>query len=66
MYGDAENREWKQYFLPDDNDPVRGACPFLSRRASTKKKVHFTEAVIIGDETQDSNPELAREKCQND
>lgn len=33
VYGDPSNREWKQYFLPDDNTPVQGACPFLTRRS---------------------------------
>lgn len=28
FYGDARNREWKQYCLPDDNEPVGGRCPF--------------------------------------
>ncbi|TWB12408.1 hypothetical protein FBZ89_12421 [Nitrospirillum amazonense] len=28
VYGDPSNREWRQYFLPDDNQPVRGQCPF--------------------------------------
>jgi uncharacterized protein len=32
-YGDPNNREWLQYFLPDDNEPraPAGACPFLHR-----------------------------------
>jgi uncharacterized protein len=33
FYGDPGNLEWKQYFLPDDNTPAVGKCPFLSRRA---------------------------------
>lgn len=28
FYGEALNREWKQYALPDDNEPTRGVCPF--------------------------------------
>jgi len=28
FYGDLANREWKQYALPDDNEPERGTCPF--------------------------------------
>lgn len=28
VYGDSANREWKQYFLPDDMQPVTGKCPF--------------------------------------
>jgi uncharacterized protein len=28
FYGDPTNREWKQYALPDDNEPERGTCPF--------------------------------------
>ncbi|HEY4296727.1 MAG TPA: YqcI/YcgG family protein, partial [Paraburkholderia sp.] len=30
-FGDSDNREWKQYFLPDDTTPNFGACPFLRR-----------------------------------
>lgn len=29
-YGDPSSFEWKQYFLPDDNSPVMGGCPFHS------------------------------------
>ncbi|HEY0184752.1 MAG TPA: AMP-binding protein, partial [Rhodopila sp.] len=32
VYGDPDNREWKQYFLPDTDAPEAGTCPFLSRR----------------------------------
>ncbi|MCW8060868.1 condensation domain-containing protein, partial [Agrobacterium tumefaciens] len=32
VYGDPDNREWKQYFLSDDDEPNRGACPFLARK----------------------------------
>jgi uncharacterized protein len=28
FYGEALNREWKQYALPDDNEPTHGICPF--------------------------------------
>jgi FPC/CPF motif-containing protein YcgG len=28
FYGEAGNREWKQYALPDDNAPETGTCPF--------------------------------------
>jgi FPC/CPF motif-containing protein YcgG len=31
FYGNAGNREWKQYALPDDNEPEGGACPFHAR-----------------------------------
>jgi hypothetical protein len=27
VYGDPENREWQQYFLPDDNEAPPGICP---------------------------------------
>jgi FPC/CPF motif-containing protein YcgG len=30
-YGDTENREWKQYFLPDENVAAQGSCPFSNR-----------------------------------
>jgi len=30
VYGEEDNREWRQYFLPDDNQPVLGQCPLLA------------------------------------
>jgi uncharacterized protein len=27
-YGTADNREWRQYFVPDDNAPLAARCPF--------------------------------------
>ncbi|MEZ2127555.1 MULTISPECIES: AMP-binding protein, partial [unclassified Sinorhizobium] len=38
VYGDPENREWKQYFLPDDDDPSAGRCPFLSRKRELERE----------------------------
>lgn len=35
FYGDITNREWKQYALPDDNEPSKGACPFRIRAYSS-------------------------------
>jgi uncharacterized protein len=35
FYGDPLNREWKQYALPDDNEPEVGTCPFHTRAAET-------------------------------
>jgi hypothetical protein len=31
FYGNVGNREWKQYALPDDNQPETGVCPFHTR-----------------------------------
>ena len=31
FYGNSGNREWKQYALPDDNEPETGSCPFHAR-----------------------------------
>jgi hypothetical protein len=31
FYGQPTNSEWKQYALPDDNEPLMGACPFHTR-----------------------------------
>lgn len=31
FYGESKNREWKQYALPDDNEPLIGTCPFHTR-----------------------------------
>jgi uncharacterized protein len=30
FYGDINNREWKQYALPDDSEQETGTCPFHS------------------------------------
>lgn len=30
-YGDKEHREWKQFFISDDCEPVQGSCPFRAR-----------------------------------
>ena len=30
-YGDPEHREWKQYFIGDDVEPIKGKCPFLHK-----------------------------------
>jgi FPC/CPF motif-containing protein YcgG len=27
-YGAPENREWKQYFVPETNEPMSKRCPF--------------------------------------
>ncbi|KZZ82625.1 MULTISPECIES: YqcI/YcgG family protein [Bacillaceae] len=27
-YGDVDHNEWKQYFIGDDIEPIRGKCPF--------------------------------------
>ncbi|MQR85850.1 YqcI/YcgG family protein [Bacillus megaterium] len=32
-YGQQENREWKQYFLRDDNNYTTGQCPFKLKRS---------------------------------
>ena len=32
-YGQQENREWKQYFLHDDNNHTTGQCPFKLKRS---------------------------------
>ena len=34
IFGDDANREWKQYCLPDDDQPKNGACPFRARPMS--------------------------------
>ena len=36
FYGDINNREWKQYALPDDNAPETGVCPFHSMRTTPR------------------------------
>jgi amino acid adenylation domain-containing protein/non-ribosomal peptide synthase protein (TIGR01720 family) len=39
VYGDPENREWRQYFLPDDNEATEGGCPFVGRRRAVEASV---------------------------
>ncbi len=36
FYGQPNNREWKQYALPDDNSPESGSCPLKAARESRK------------------------------
>jgi FPC/CPF motif-containing protein YcgG len=31
-YKDPRNREWKQYGIPDGDEPRRTRCPFLVRK----------------------------------
>ena len=31
-YGDTANREWKQYFVPETNEPIAARCPFHNVR----------------------------------
>lgn len=35
-YGQAENREWKQYFVPDENAPISARCPFHAVEVVTR------------------------------
>ena len=28
-YGDKNHQEWKQYFIGDDMEPIKGSCPFV-------------------------------------
>ena len=44
FYGDPGNLEWKQYFLPDDNTPAAGRCPFLARSQAMPREVPQEEA----------------------
>ncbi len=41
-YGAPENREWKQYFVPETNEPLGEECPF---RAVRRKRI---EKPLIG------------------
>jgi FPC/CPF motif-containing protein YcgG len=36
FYGDLSNREWKQYALPDDNEPETGGCPFRTMQTASR------------------------------
>ncbi len=38
FYGEPGNLEWKQYFLPDDNRPNAGRCPFSGRRSRSSSR----------------------------
>lgn len=33
-YGDESHREWKQYFIGDDMEPIRGSCPFKHKHVN--------------------------------
>lgn len=47
FYGDPGNLEWKQYFLPDDNNPAVDKCPFLSRRAKAQASFSDKNGMMI-------------------
>lgn len=32
-YGDEDHREWKQYFIGDDIEPIKGKCPFNHKKS---------------------------------
>jgi FPC/CPF motif-containing protein YcgG len=36
FYGDIDNREWKQYALPDDNTSETGVCPFHTAQVTRR------------------------------
>lgn len=42
FYGDPINREWKQYALPDDNEPETGICPFHARTKNETAPMGFS------------------------
>lgn len=42
VYGEVENREWKQYFLEETNQPTVSKCPFVHRSNSAKVEVQKT------------------------
>jgi FPC/CPF motif-containing protein YcgG len=44
FYGNAGNREWKQYALPDDNEPETGVCPFHTRTETESLADHALSA----------------------
>ncbi len=39
-FGDESNREWKQYFVPDDNTPLAQKCPFITKHTSIDNSPH--------------------------
>ncbi|MFI1012549.1 YqcI/YcgG family protein [Streptomyces sp. NPDC020965] len=45
-YGDPGNREWRQYYLPDDNVMTPGRCPF---HHETRDRVPAARGEGIGD-----------------
>lgn len=65
-YGDPSSHEWKQYFLPDDNAPVTGRCPFHAATdhaaAEGHAEVHETDYRKEDAVTQETNrgPEIVR------
>lgn len=38
VYGESDNREWRQYVLPDGNSPVTGTCPFATRSVGARRE----------------------------
>lgn len=43
-YGEPGNREWAQYFLPDDNEAAPARCPLHDAHAGKETKEELTDA----------------------
>ena len=48
VLGDTDKREWKQYFLPDDDSPGLKECPFLQRRGRAAETSRAEDKVARG------------------
>ncbi|PKO61319.1 MAG: hypothetical protein CVU24_09245 [Betaproteobacteria bacterium HGW-Betaproteobacteria-18] len=46
-YGDSDNREWKQYFLGDDNKLKEECCPFHHHSSAQRPTVQKTSLVKL-------------------
>ena len=64
FYGDPGNLEWKQYFLPDDNVPAAGRCPFLARSQAMPRQVVAPAVPAAAAVTPEAPPAQAQQMRQ--
>jgi len=56
VYGERHNREWKQYFLPDDGRPVTGRCPLSSAAQPSHQNPASEQGTADGTDTEQEDP----------
>ncbi len=65
-FGDAENREWKQYFLGEDNNPRTESCPFHQSRPGGAPGVVKTSIHDLAEAVTDLLPPTGAVEVQMD
>jgi FPC/CPF motif-containing protein YcgG len=56
VYGDRHNREWRQYFLSDDDQPEQGECPLNAVRNHSQASQANSGASVTDDVRNAASP----------